>query len=189
MRKVLASFGIPLEEGADVEDMRELAAMVDETWAEFSPTSAEQAAATILEAIREGRWRVLIGEDARLLDEAVREAPEAAYEPGFPGPVSALDPMLMLRTRFAAQPDADLSVRAELRLGEERIAVCAAEGRLTATRGSLAEPDAVLDTDPRTLRAIVAGDTTLGEAQASGKARADGDSRKLELLLEPPRGR
>ena len=43
----------------------------------------EQAATTILEGVRAGRWRILVGEDAQLLDQLVRDTPEEAYETTF----------------------------------------------------------------------------------------------------------
>ncbi|MYD43638.1 MAG: SDR family oxidoreductase [Gammaproteobacteria bacterium] len=48
-----------------------------------APTTADQAATIILNGVREDRWRILVGDDAHRLDEAVREAPEEAYEDGF----------------------------------------------------------------------------------------------------------
>lgn len=48
-----------------------------------APTTADQAATVILNGVREERWRILVGDDAHRLDEAVREAPEEAYEPDF----------------------------------------------------------------------------------------------------------
>jgi NAD(P)-dependent dehydrogenase (short-subunit alcohol dehydrogenase family) len=48
-----------------------------------APTSAEQAAKIILDGVRRGEWRILIGDDAVALDRIVRAAPEQAYEPGF----------------------------------------------------------------------------------------------------------
>ena len=48
-----------------------------------APTTAEQAARTILDGIRERRWRILVGEDARVLDQMVRDTPEEAYEASF----------------------------------------------------------------------------------------------------------
>ena len=48
-----------------------------------APTTADQAATIILNGVREERWRILVGDDAHRLDEAVREAPEDAYEPDF----------------------------------------------------------------------------------------------------------
>ena len=34
----------------------------------------------ILDGVRSGAWRILIGDDARLIDEAVRANPDAAYD-------------------------------------------------------------------------------------------------------------
>ena len=48
-----------------------------------APTSAEQAAAIILDGVRNDRWRILVGEDAHRLDEMVRAEPEQAYEAEF----------------------------------------------------------------------------------------------------------
>ena len=46
-------------------------------------TSAPDAAKVILDGVRAGQWRILIGPDAASLDEAVRATPEAAYEGDF----------------------------------------------------------------------------------------------------------
>jgi hypothetical protein len=48
-----------------------------------APTTADQAASTILEGVRAGRWRILVGEDAQRLDQMVRSDPELAYEADF----------------------------------------------------------------------------------------------------------
>jgi NAD(P)-dependent dehydrogenase (short-subunit alcohol dehydrogenase family) len=48
-----------------------------------APTSAEQAAAIILDGVRNERWRILVGDDAYRLDEMVRAEPEQAYEAEF----------------------------------------------------------------------------------------------------------
>jgi NAD(P)-dependent dehydrogenase (short-subunit alcohol dehydrogenase family) len=48
-----------------------------------APLSAAGAATIILDGVRAGRWRILVGEDARVVDEAVRRNPEDAYEPEF----------------------------------------------------------------------------------------------------------
>ncbi|MEO1661876.1 MAG: SDR family oxidoreductase [Pseudomonadota bacterium] len=42
-----------------------------------------QAAGIILQGVRDERWRILVGPDAQALDQAVREAPEEAYEQAF----------------------------------------------------------------------------------------------------------
>ncbi len=44
-----------------------------------APVSAAEAAAIILDGVRSGAWRILVGEDARMIDAAARAKPEAAY--------------------------------------------------------------------------------------------------------------
>ena len=44
-----------------------------------APVSAAEAATIILDAVKAGAWRILVGEDAKMLDAAVRANPEAAY--------------------------------------------------------------------------------------------------------------
>ena len=48
-----------------------------------APTTADQAATTILDGVRAGKWRILVGDDARRLDVMVRENPEGAYDDRF----------------------------------------------------------------------------------------------------------
>ena len=48
-----------------------------------APTTAGEAATIILEGVRNGRWRILVGDDAHRLDEAVRKDPERAYTAEF----------------------------------------------------------------------------------------------------------
>jgi NAD(P)-dependent dehydrogenase (short-subunit alcohol dehydrogenase family) len=50
---------------------------------EDAPTSAAQAARIILDGVKAGRWRILVGDDAQRLDERVRQTPERAYETEF----------------------------------------------------------------------------------------------------------
>ena len=45
-----------------------------------APVSAAQAATIILDGVRSGAWRILIGEDAKKIDALVRAKPEAAYD-------------------------------------------------------------------------------------------------------------
>jgi len=53
------------------------------TFREEAPTSAAAAAKIILDGVKAGKWRILVGDDARKLDERVRQSPERAYEPEF----------------------------------------------------------------------------------------------------------
>ena len=67
-------------EGASPDDLRRLLAQANADFRDKAPTSAAEAAAIILDGVRSGAWRILVGEDARKLDAAVRARPEAAYD-------------------------------------------------------------------------------------------------------------
>ena len=45
-----------------------------------APVTAAEAATIILDEVRSGAWRILVGEDAKSIDAAVRAKPEAAYD-------------------------------------------------------------------------------------------------------------
>ena len=55
----------------------------DGSFVSTARTSAAQAAAIILQGVRERRWRILVGDDAQALDQQIRQTPEEAYEPSF----------------------------------------------------------------------------------------------------------
>lgn len=48
-----------------------------------APMSAAEAAKVILDGVRAGKWRILVGKDAEFLDASVRADPESAYTAGF----------------------------------------------------------------------------------------------------------
>jgi NAD(P)-dependent dehydrogenase (short-subunit alcohol dehydrogenase family) len=54
--------------------------VLNDLFIEHAPMTAEAAATVILEGVRAKRWRILVGDDAQALDEAVRADPENAYE-------------------------------------------------------------------------------------------------------------
>ena len=45
-----------------------------------APLSAAEAVTVILDGVRSGAWRILVGQDAALIDERIRANPEAAYD-------------------------------------------------------------------------------------------------------------
>jgi NAD(P)-dependent dehydrogenase (short-subunit alcohol dehydrogenase family) len=49
-------------------------------WRDGAPTTAAEAATVILDGVRSGAWRILVGEDAKLLDAFVRANPESTYD-------------------------------------------------------------------------------------------------------------
>ncbi|CAN5500112.1 SDR family NAD(P)-dependent oxidoreductase [soil metagenome] len=50
---------------------------------EDAPMTAAAAATLILDGVKAETWRILVGDDAHMLDEWVRKDPERAYEPAF----------------------------------------------------------------------------------------------------------
>jgi len=65
------------------EDVQTAVAERARSFLEDAPMTAAQAAKIILDGVKAERWRILVGDDARLLDERVRQTPERAYEPEF----------------------------------------------------------------------------------------------------------
>ena len=59
------------------------AAMMAKAFEENAPMTAAQAAAVILQGVRDETWRILVGEDAKRMDQMVRANPEQAYEASF----------------------------------------------------------------------------------------------------------
>ena len=56
------------------------AARIETGFREKAPLTAAAASTIILDGVRSGGWRILVGEDAKALDAAVRARPEAAYD-------------------------------------------------------------------------------------------------------------
>jgi NAD(P)-dependent dehydrogenase (short-subunit alcohol dehydrogenase family) len=81
-RARFAAEGVDLSAASD-EDLRAGMMMMAEGFRDNAPTTAAQAAAIILDGVRAGEWRILVGDDAHRLDEAVRADPVDAYEPEF----------------------------------------------------------------------------------------------------------
>jgi NAD(P)-dependent dehydrogenase (short-subunit alcohol dehydrogenase family) len=81
-RRSIKSMGFPAGDFTDeqvVQMVREMARQFEAN----APTSAAEAATIILNGVREEKWRILIGKDAEVMDDLVREAPEEAYEKSF----------------------------------------------------------------------------------------------------------
>jgi len=82
IRAMLVRRGLPADAITD-EQIRGLMHQMAIHFRDNAPTTAAQAATTILDGVRTETWRVLVGEDAKVLDRLVRETPELAYEPSF----------------------------------------------------------------------------------------------------------
>jgi NAD(P)-dependent dehydrogenase (short-subunit alcohol dehydrogenase family) len=79
VRAKLAGAGV-LAEDASAEELRQMLVRANADFRDKAPVSAAQAATIILDGVRSGAWRVLVGEDAKKIDAAVRAKPEAAYD-------------------------------------------------------------------------------------------------------------
>ena len=69
-----------LAEGGSADDLRQMLTRINADFRDKAPVSAAQAATIILDGVRSGAWRILVGEDAAKLDALVRAHPEAAYD-------------------------------------------------------------------------------------------------------------
>ncbi|HEX7035323.1 MAG TPA: SDR family oxidoreductase, partial [Pseudomonadales bacterium] len=84
MRKRLAAWGVAGAEDMDEAALLEAEGEMIRRFQEMAPTSASQAARIILDGVKAGRWRILVGDDVMRLDKRVRKKPEAAYDVDFP---------------------------------------------------------------------------------------------------------
>jgi NAD(P)-dependent dehydrogenase (short-subunit alcohol dehydrogenase family) len=62
-------------------ELDDLVRRASEGFQAHAPVSAREAATHILDAVQDDAWRILVGDDARMLDEAVRSDPLAVYGP------------------------------------------------------------------------------------------------------------
>jgi hypothetical protein len=68
-----------LAKDATADDLRQLLVRMNADFRDKAPLSAAVAATVILDGVRSGAWRILVGEDAMKIDEMVRATPEDAY--------------------------------------------------------------------------------------------------------------
>lgn len=78
-RDALVTAGLVSGE-ASADEVRQAVAERINDFRDKAPVSAAEAAGIILDGVRSGKWRILVGQDARWLDEQVRARPEAAYD-------------------------------------------------------------------------------------------------------------
>jgi len=81
-RERMTRYGQLTEELND-EELREMIRQRRDDFQNNAPMSAAQAAEVILDAVRNDKWRVLVGDDAQILDQVVRDNPVDVYTPGF----------------------------------------------------------------------------------------------------------
>jgi NAD(P)-dependent dehydrogenase (short-subunit alcohol dehydrogenase family) len=80
VRADIARRGLPVD-GLDDEALEGFIHTMGEGFRDNAPMSAAEAATFILDSVKAGTWRILVGDDAVALDQAVRANPEGAYGP------------------------------------------------------------------------------------------------------------
>ncbi|SHH41819.1 SDR family oxidoreductase [Bradyrhizobium erythrophlei] len=78
----LSAGGIDASTMSD-DEVQALAAERARSFRDDAPMTAAAAAKVILDGVKAGQWRILVGDDARQLDERVRQTPERAYDADF----------------------------------------------------------------------------------------------------------
>jgi len=81
-RQRLKGLGVDVAAKSD-EDIQAIVLDRARSFRDEAPTTAAAAAKIILDGVKAGQWRILVGEDAHKLDARVREAPESAYTEEF----------------------------------------------------------------------------------------------------------
>jgi DNA-binding HxlR family transcriptional regulator len=103
--------------------------------------------------------------------------------PAGPAELGVDSTLIALMTLFDPSAARGFDASCELRLGEQRFHLRVADGRLNAARGSADRPDATLETDPRTLSAVLWHGLRLADAERSGALTIDGSRRSMSKLL------
>ena len=81
-RQRLKGAGVDVEAMSD-QDVQNAVAERARSFREEAPMTASAAAKVILDGVKAGQWRILVGSDAHRLDERVRQTPERAYDAEF----------------------------------------------------------------------------------------------------------
>jgi NAD(P)-dependent dehydrogenase (short-subunit alcohol dehydrogenase family) len=81
IRARLVQQGIP-ESELSLDNLREMTKALEEGFRTQAPLDGAGAATIILDGVKAGKWRILVGDDAHQLDEQVRADPENAYNYG-----------------------------------------------------------------------------------------------------------
>jgi hypothetical protein len=81
-RQRLKGMGVAVDAMSD-EQIQAIAFDRARSFRDEAPTTAAQAVKIILDGVKAGEWRILVGDDAHKLDTRVRQSPEQAYTPEF----------------------------------------------------------------------------------------------------------
>jgi len=80
----MIKMGLPVH-NLSLDQVREAMKENAEAFEKNAPTSSAEASKIILDAVKAKKWRILVGDDAKAIDEYVRNDPEEAYNITFHG--------------------------------------------------------------------------------------------------------
>lgn len=98
-------------------------------------------------------------------------------------PIGIDSMVLALRTMFDPNAADGLTASYELRLGDDCFRAVVTDGQIELARGSAGQPDAIIETDPATLAALVFGSRQLTQALESRELKLRGDRSAVERFL------
>jgi putative sterol carrier protein len=109
----------------------------------------------------------------------------AVRSPSFPreAPVGVDSVVLALTSLFDADAAEGFNAVLELRLGEDRFRVRIADGTIELARGQADDPDAVVETDIDTFRAVLWQGRELADALRAGGIGIEGDRRAVTRFV------
>lgn len=84
VKQNMIKLGAPVH-NQSLDQIRDLIKERTESFKKSAPMTAAEAATVILDGVKNNKWRILVGEDAKALDKWVRESPEEAYNISFDG--------------------------------------------------------------------------------------------------------
>ena len=84
IKENMIKMGMPVH-NFSIDQIKEQIKENAESFKNNAPTSSAEAAEIILSAVKRKEWRILVGEDAKAIDQWVRNDPENAYEITFHG--------------------------------------------------------------------------------------------------------
>jgi DNA-binding HxlR family transcriptional regulator len=109
----------------------------------------------------------------------------ASTSPSFPrgAPMGPDSLVLALKSTFDPAKAEGLEGSYELRLGEIPFKITLKAGEFEASRGEAESPDAVIESDPRTIAGVVFRGNRLAKAVEAGDVRIDGSRRAVNALF------
>jgi NAD(P)-dependent dehydrogenase (short-subunit alcohol dehydrogenase family) len=181
LRDYLLNLGVMVADVGET-DLSRISALLREIFM----TPVDQAVRQILDAVRAGRWRILVGEDAWDVDEQVRSSPEAAYDPDGPTQVNAdlLSGLVSLVARVEPERLGELDAAFELRIGRHDLTCRVAGGMVEVERRAALGPvSAVVVAEAPAFRRVLARAEPVAQAVADRLLTIDGDRGCFERLV------